>query len=48
MDAIEPIKDTNISEETLIKIVNAITTEPEDFHIHPKLKKFLENQKKIN
>ncbi len=47
MDAVEPIKDTNISEETLEKIVDAITTEPENFHIHPKLKKFLENRKKL-
>ncbi len=47
MDAVEPIKETKISEETLSEIVRAITTEPTDFHLHPKLKKFLENRKNL-
>jgi 2-oxoglutarate dehydrogenase E1 component len=36
-----------ISETTLKKIVNGITTYPESFHGHPKLQKFLEKRRKL-
>jgi len=47
LDSIKPVKDTSITEEKLTKIVNSITSLPEDFSIHPKLKKFLEKRKKL-
>lgn len=40
-------ENTAISEETLNKIINAITTLPVGFNGHPKLEKFLEKRKKI-
>ncbi|MGE5798540.1 MAG: 2-oxoglutarate dehydrogenase E1 component, partial [Ignavibacteria bacterium] len=47
IELIKPVKKTSISEENLAKIVNGITSIPEDFSIHPKLKKFLEKRKKL-
>jgi 2-oxoglutarate dehydrogenase E1 component len=40
-----PAKDTSISNEVLKKIIDAMTVLPQDFTIHPKLKKFLELRK---
>jgi 2-oxoglutarate dehydrogenase E1 component len=47
LDSIKQVKETSITEENLLKIVNGITSLPEDFSIHPKLKKFLEKRKKL-
>ncbi len=44
MDAVTPDRNTEISEETLTKIINSITRLPKDFSVHPKLKKFLEKR----
>jgi len=38
---------TNITQETLENIINGITKVPDDFHVHPKLLKFLERRKGI-
>jgi multifunctional 2-oxoglutarate metabolism enzyme len=40
-------KETAISIETLKIVVNGITTVPESFSMHPKLKKFLEKRKEL-
>ncbi len=45
IESVEPVADTGISEEMLGKVVGAITSTPEGFNIHPKLKKFLEKRK---
>jgi 2-oxoglutarate dehydrogenase E1 component len=42
-----PEKSTSISEDMLIKIINGLTTVPDDFNGHPKLAKFLEARKKL-
>jgi 2-oxoglutarate decarboxylase len=47
IEAIKPMRDTSISEEVLITIVEKSTALPEGFSIHPKLKKFLEKRKDI-
>ncbi len=47
IESIEPTEVTRISEETLRTIVNGITKIPDKFHVHPKLKKFLEKRKGI-
>ncbi|HMQ97903.1 MAG TPA: multifunctional oxoglutarate decarboxylase/oxoglutarate dehydrogenase thiamine pyrophosphate-binding subunit/dihydrolipoyllysine-residue succinyltransferase subunit [Ignavibacteria bacterium] len=36
-----------ITMEELNKVVDIITTLPEDFHLHPKLKKFIENRREF-
>ena len=46
--AAKHVENTSISEETLKKIVNSITTVPPNFSIHPKLKKFMEKKKRFN
>lgn len=45
MAAVKPDEKTNISEETLVTIVEGITTLPESFNGHPKLSKFLDKRK---
>ena len=45
IESVTPDKDTGISEDELKTLVDAITHLPEDFTIHPKLKKFLEKRK---
>ncbi|HVO74867.1 MAG TPA: multifunctional oxoglutarate decarboxylase/oxoglutarate dehydrogenase thiamine pyrophosphate-binding subunit/dihydrolipoyllysine-residue succinyltransferase subunit, partial [Ignavibacteriaceae bacterium] len=47
IESIKPEKDTTIPEQDLAKIVNGITSIPEGFSIHPKLKKFLEKRKNL-
>jgi 2-oxoglutarate decarboxylase len=47
IESIEPTEQTRISEETLRTIVEGITKVPDNFHVHPKLKKFLEKRKGI-
>lgn len=46
-DKVKQKENTFISEATLKKIVNGITSYPESFHGHPKLKKFLEKRRKL-
>ncbi len=38
---------TNISEQTLVEIINSLSTLPVGFNGHPKLEKFLEKRKKL-
>lgn len=45
LEAVQPVEETAISEELLTEVVNKITEVPEDFNIHPKLKKFLDKRK---
>ncbi len=40
-----PVKDTSISEDVLEKVVTGLTNLPQDFTIHPKLKKSLDLRK---
>jgi 2-oxoglutarate decarboxylase len=40
-----PVKDTNISEDVLKKVVTGMTDMPKDFAVHPKLKKSLDLRK---
>ena len=40
-----PSPDTSITQETLEKVGNALTTTPEDFSVHPKLKPVLNKRK---
>ncbi len=47
IESVEPTEDTSISEETLKTIINGITKVPDNFHVHPKLQKFLERRKGI-
>jgi 2-oxoglutarate dehydrogenase E1 component len=47
LDAIQPVEDTSITEDTLKTVVEGMTTLPPDFAIHPKLKKFLEKRKTL-
>jgi 2-oxoglutarate dehydrogenase E1 component len=42
-----PEKNTSISEEMLNKIIDGLTSVPDDFNGHPKLAKFLEARKKL-
>jgi 2-oxoglutarate dehydrogenase E1 component len=42
-----PTPETAISAETIQKIVNGATTFPSDFHVHPKLKGFLEKRREV-
>ena len=37
----------DITMNDLDRVVNAITTLPDDFHLHPKLKKFIENRREF-
>lgn len=39
--------DTAVSEETLRQVVQGITTFPENFHLHPKLRNFVEKRKEL-
>ena len=39
--------DTCPLDEHLDKVFNCLTTAPKDFHLHPKLKKLIENRKKM-
>jgi 2-oxoglutarate dehydrogenase E1 component len=39
--------DTGLSEETLRGITDKLTTYPEDFHIHPKVQKLLEQRREM-
>ena len=43
-----PVKDTSITEEVLKKVVAGVTNLPQDFAIHPKLKKSLDLRKTFN
>ncbi len=45
IESVTPSKETGISEDELSAIINSLTTLPNDFHIHPKLSKFLEKRK---
>ncbi|MFZ1320844.1 MAG: multifunctional oxoglutarate decarboxylase/oxoglutarate dehydrogenase thiamine pyrophosphate-binding subunit/dihydrolipoyllysine-residue succinyltransferase subunit [Ignavibacteria bacterium] len=45
--AVESNFDTFVPIEKLNEIVIAITTIPEDFHIHPKLKKFIDSRREF-
>ncbi|HRB01454.1 MAG TPA: multifunctional oxoglutarate decarboxylase/oxoglutarate dehydrogenase thiamine pyrophosphate-binding subunit/dihydrolipoyllysine-residue succinyltransferase subunit [Ignavibacteria bacterium] len=45
--AVESNFDTFVPIDKLNEIVTAITTIPEDFHIHPKLKKFIESRREF-
>jgi len=45
VESVRPVSETGISEETLKTIVEGTTSLPEEFAIHPKLKKFLEKRK---
>lgn len=45
--AVESNFDTFVPIDKLNEIVIAITTIPEDFHIHPKLKKFIESRREF-
>ena len=47
MESIEPTEDTRITEGTLKTIITGITKVPDNFHVHPKLQKFLEKRKGI-
>lgn len=47
VDAAKPVEKTGISEETLIKLVKSITTLPDNFSVHPKLRKFIERRKEF-
>lgn len=40
------IKRTGLSAEVLTELGNTLTTIPEDFHIHPQIKKIYEARKK--
>ncbi len=42
-----PVKDTSISEEILKKVITGVTSLPQDFAIHPKLKKSLDMRKTL-
>ncbi|MEJ2617360.1 MAG: multifunctional oxoglutarate decarboxylase/oxoglutarate dehydrogenase thiamine pyrophosphate-binding subunit/dihydrolipoyllysine-residue succinyltransferase subunit, partial [Ignavibacteriaceae bacterium] len=42
-----PVKDTSISEDVLKKVVTGVTSLPQDFAIHPKLKKSLDMRKTL-
>ena len=39
--------DTTVSMETLKKVTHSLVTMPENFQLHPKLKKLIENRKKM-
>lgn len=45
IEAKQPIEDTSISNEILNKVIKGVTSVPEDFTIHPKLKKSLDRRK---
>ncbi len=47
MESVEPVEDTGISEETLTIVIEGLTSLPEDFAIHPKLKKSLGKRKEL-
>jgi 2-oxoglutarate dehydrogenase E1 component len=47
MEAIRPIEDTAISEKELKIIIEGLTRIPDNFTIHPKLKKFLDKRKEL-
>jgi 2-oxoglutarate decarboxylase len=47
VESIKPVSNTGISEETLKTIVEKSTSLPQDFSIHPKLKRFLEKRKDL-
>ena len=38
---------TAVDHDTLAKVVHGITTFPEDFHLHPKLKNFIEKRREV-
>jgi multifunctional 2-oxoglutarate metabolism enzyme len=42
-----PDEDTSISEDTLNMVVSGLTRVPDNFNIHPKLKKFLDKRKEL-
>lgn len=44
---VKSVEKTHISENMLKKIVNGLTTLPDTFHGHPKLKKFLERRRHL-
>jgi multifunctional 2-oxoglutarate metabolism enzyme len=46
--SVEPVKNTSISEEMLHNVVAGITTVPDNFAMHPKLKKSLEKRKDLS
>lgn len=47
IEEITPDKDTTISDEQLTKIVNGLTSVPDNFLSHPKLNKFLEKRRNL-
>ncbi len=47
LDSVKPVRDTGISGEMLKTIVDATTSVPGGFSVHPKLKKFLEKRKDL-
>ncbi|HMF77156.1 MAG TPA: multifunctional oxoglutarate decarboxylase/oxoglutarate dehydrogenase thiamine pyrophosphate-binding subunit/dihydrolipoyllysine-residue succinyltransferase subunit [Bryobacteraceae bacterium] len=44
-EVFQPIPATAASHDTLVKIIEKITTLPENFHLHPKLKSLLEKRR---
>jgi 2-oxoglutarate dehydrogenase E1 component len=47
VSSIKPVENTNISHDTLKLIVDSITILPNNFSIHPKLKKFMEKRREL-
>ncbi len=47
IESINPEKNTSITEETLVKVINGLTNIPDNFNGHPKLSKFLESRRKL-
>jgi 2-oxoglutarate dehydrogenase E1 component len=47
IESIQPEKNTSITEETLVNIINGLTKTPSDFNGHPKLSKFLDSRRKL-
>jgi 2-oxoglutarate dehydrogenase E1 component len=47
VEAVKPVEETSISTEVFDSIIEKITALPNNFTIHPKLKKFLEKRKEI-
>jgi 2-oxoglutarate dehydrogenase E1 component len=45
MESVKPVENTSISQETFEKVITGITNLPDNFAVHPKLKKFLEKRK---
>lgn len=46
-EQLDPVVDTSVPKETLIEILNALTTTPDSFTIHPKLQRQIAMRKKM-